>query len=202
MPIEKHADSSVPLYPLIRSRWSPRAFADRLVEGEKIDALLEAARWSASSNNGQPWSFLIATKDQADAFKTMLSCLSESNQTWCAAVPMLMLTFARTTWRNDDAKPNRTAGFDLGLAMSQMTLQAEALGLRIHQMSGILPDRIREVYQVPALWEPMTAAAVGYQGEIDRIPDQKNRDREPNARTRLPLPEIVFAGTFGKPYKG
>ncbi|MCA9687364.1 MAG: nitroreductase family protein, partial [Myxococcales bacterium] len=39
----------------ILQRRSPRAFAEREPSGEQLRLLFEAARWAASSFNGQPW---------------------------------------------------------------------------------------------------------------------------------------------------
>ena len=61
--IDKSADTQYPIEYLLRQRWSPLAFSDRLVETEKLCSVLEAARWAASSYNEQPWSFIVATKD-------------------------------------------------------------------------------------------------------------------------------------------
>ena len=61
---KRTAETSVPIHPLISERWSPRAFANRPVEPEKLRALFEAARWAASSYNGQPWYFIVATKER------------------------------------------------------------------------------------------------------------------------------------------
>ena len=63
---EKLAETDYPIHDLIRNRWSPRAFADRAVEPEKLLSLLEAARWAPSSYNYQPWGFIIATKDNPE----------------------------------------------------------------------------------------------------------------------------------------
>jgi nitroreductase len=60
--MEKPADTQYPIHDLLRQGWSPRAFDDRPIEPEKLRSLFEAARWAPSSNNGQPWRFLVATK--------------------------------------------------------------------------------------------------------------------------------------------
>src|SRR5262249_13021670 len=44
----KDAVTRQPIHPLLRERWSPRAFADRPVDRETLEALLEAARWAPS----------------------------------------------------------------------------------------------------------------------------------------------------------
>ncbi|MGH7472773.1 MAG: nitroreductase family protein, partial [Candidatus Methylomirabilales bacterium] len=60
--MQKLAETTHEIHALLRERWSPRAFADRIVEPEKLRSLLEAARWAPSSYNEQPWSFIVATK--------------------------------------------------------------------------------------------------------------------------------------------
>ncbi|WP_375496177.1 nitroreductase family protein [uncultured Nostoc sp.] len=74
---EKLAQTQYPVHDFIRSRWSPRAFADRPVEQDKLLSLLEAARWAPSSYNYQPWSFIVATKDEPTEYNRLLSTLVE-----------------------------------------------------------------------------------------------------------------------------
>lgn len=61
--MEKPADTQYPIHDVMRRRWSPRAFDERPIEPEKLRSLFEAARWAPSSNNGQPWRFLVSTTD-------------------------------------------------------------------------------------------------------------------------------------------
>ncbi len=194
--LEKPADTGVPIHDLLARRWSPRAFVDKPVEPDKLRAVLEAARWAASANNGQPWSFLVAQKADVAAFETMVSCLMPGNQGWAAAAPVLVLTFMRPKWPGED-RMNRTAMHDIGMATAMMSIQAEALGLRTHHMGGINLDKIRETYAVPAGVDPVTGIAIGYQGDADVLAEEKDRAREGNPRTRKPLDEIVFAGRYG-----
>ena len=80
--LKKTATTSAPIHSLISERWSPRAFADRAVEPEKLRSLFEAARWAASSYNGQPWYYIVATKDHPEDYKRVLDCFVEFNQSW------------------------------------------------------------------------------------------------------------------------
>src|ERR1700737_2358378 len=80
--MEKIAETQCPIHDLLRRRWSPRAFADRPVEPEKLCSLLEAARWAPSSFNEQPWFFLVAIREDREEFNRMLSCLVEGNVAW------------------------------------------------------------------------------------------------------------------------
>jgi hypothetical protein len=79
---EKLALNDYPIHELIRSRWSPRAYSEQSVEQEKLLSLLEAARWAPSSYNHQPWSFIVATKDDPTEYNRLLSILVEFNQGW------------------------------------------------------------------------------------------------------------------------
>ena len=79
---EQREDPGPPILEAIARRWSPRAWADRPVEAQKLIACLEAARWGASSMNQQPWRFIVATRDDQDDHERLAQCLKESNRAW------------------------------------------------------------------------------------------------------------------------
>jgi nitroreductase len=193
--MEKPADVQHPIHDLLARRWSPRAFADRPVAPDILKSLWEAARWAPSSANEQPWSFLVATKDDAQEFGRMLGCLVEGNQVWAKQAPVLMVSVAARLDRDKD--PNAYAWYDVGQAVADLSVQATAQGLFVHQMAGILPDRIRELYQIPDSHEPVTGLALGYPGAPEQLPD-KLRQRELATRTRKPIGEFVFTGRWGQ----
>lgn len=190
------AQTDYPIFELLQKRWSPRAFADRPVERDKLLRVLEAARWAPSSFNGQPWVFIVATKDQPEQFEKLLGCLIEFNQTWAKAAPVLMLSVAQLKFELNN-QPNRHAFHDVGLAAAQLTVQAMAEGLYVHQMAGILPDHARQVYGIPEDFEPVTGIALGYLGDPQSLPD-KLREREVVPSTRKPLSSFVYAGQWGQ----
>ncbi len=183
---------------VVAQRWSPRAFADRPVEPEKIRRMLEAARWTMSSYNEQPWRYLVAARDRdPDAYERLLGCLTEGNQSWAQNAPVLMMSFYKTAFSGND-QPNRCAPHDVGAASAAMTLQATEMGLFVHQMAGIQPDVVRSTYDVPDGFEPMAGVAVGYLGDPEMLSDgQQASETEP--RTRKSLDEFVFQGGWGEP---
>lgn len=73
--LENLTEPQYTVHDLIRGRWSPRAFSNRTVERDKLLSLLEASRWAAFFNNEQPWSLIVATKDQPSKYARLLSCL-------------------------------------------------------------------------------------------------------------------------------
>ncbi|QDU63816.1 FMN reductase [NAD(P)H] [Planctomycetes bacterium Pan216] len=195
--MEKPADNNHPIHDLLAKRWSPLAFADRPVERSALLSLLEAARWSPSSYNEQPWRFLLATKNDPENFAKALSCLTEGNQPWAQNAPVLLLTLASTKFERN-GKPNRHAFHDVGLAIGSLTLQATELGLVLHQMAGIIPDKVRVAFGVPESFDPVTAIAIGYPGDAGQLPPELQK-RESSPRARRPLESFVFGGRFDEP---
>lgn len=178
------------VHELIRKRWSPRTFAPRPVEEETILTLLEAARWAASSSNGQPWRFIYATQAQADRFGKLFDCLSEGNQEWAGAAPVLILTLAKTRSERS-GRPNRWALYDLGLAIGNLTTQATALDLYVRNMAGFSAEKARQHFALPDDIEPVTMIAVGYLGDLDQLPEDL-KQRELASRERKPLAELIL----------
>jgi len=193
--MEKPAETQYPIEEILRRRWSPRAFSDRMVEPEKLQSLFEAARWAPSSFNEQPWNFILATKQKPEEHARLLSCLVEGNQRWARAAPVLMVSVAKLNF-DKTGKPNRHAFHDVGLAMGNMLVQATALGLFVHQMAGFSPEKVREIYGVPDGFEPVAAIAIGYGIAADELPEQF-REFDLGARSRKPVSSFVFQGHWG-----
>jgi len=196
-PEAKRATPEHAIAPVFRKRWSPRSFADKPVEPGKIRRMLEAARWTMSSYNEQPWRYMVARGSDADAYDAMLNCLTEGNQEWASLAPVLMLSFYKRTFRRND-EPNRCAPHDLGAASAALTFQAQTMGIYVHQMAGIRTDVIESTYDVPEDVTPMAGLAVGYVGDPEQLPESR-REAERAPRSRKTLDEFVFGGEWGTP---
>ncbi len=197
--MSKQATLDHPVHELIAKRWSPAGFSDRAVSDEDLRSILEAARWSASSYNEQPWSYIVATVDDRTEFDKLLSCLVDGNQGWAQNAPVLVLAVVTRKFKRND-KPNRAAEHDIGLASGNICIEATARGLSVHQMIGILPDKAREVYSIPAGCDALTALAIGYAADPDQLPENL-RTRDTSPRTRKPLSEFVYSGAWGQTFK-
>jgi nitroreductase len=194
--MQKSAAVDHPVHEFIRERWSPRAFSEKAVPAEALRSIFEAARWAPSSSNEQPWAFVVATKDDQQAFAKLLSTLVEANQIWAKHAPVLAiaiseLAFART------GQPNRNAFYDTGSAVAHLSMEATARGLFVHQMAGFDPKKAVELFSIPSGWEPIAAFAIGYPGDPESLP-QPLRDRELATRTRKPMAEFVMSGSWGQ----
>src|SRR5215472_2652995 len=95
--MEKLAETHHPLHDLLKRRWSPRAFAERPVEPDKLHSLFEAARWARWCNNGQPWRFLVGTRENKADWDRPFTCLVEGNQKSSHRAPVSLLSDAKIT---------------------------------------------------------------------------------------------------------
>ena len=195
--MEKPAETQHPIHELLKRRWSPRAFAERAVEPETLRSLLEAARWAPSSNNEQPWRFIVATKNHRSEWDRLFNCLVEGNRKWAYRAPVLILSVASLKFE-DDGSPNRHAFHDTGMAVENLVIQATVAGLFVHQMAGYDVEKARAEFKIPDGYEPVAMIAVGYPGDPATLPDHL-RERELKPRQRNPFSDFVFSETWGKP---
>jgi nitroreductase len=188
-----------PILECFQNRWSPYRFERREVEDEKLRQCLEAARWAASSFNDQPWFWIVARRQDSEQFQKMVGCLMEANQGWAAAAGVLLLTVMRTKFAYN-GKPNRVALHDLGQAACQLSLQATALGLQVHQMAGVNLSRIRQQYDIPEDHEPQTAIAIGYPSADPPTTEDEQawQRRQSGPRERRSFADQVFSGKWGQ----
>ncbi len=195
------ATTAVEIHPLLADRWSPRAFDRTPVGDTEIAALLEAARWAPSANNHQPWRFLVGhdTLDGADAtYKGLFDSLAEFNQVWASAAPLLIAAIAEV--EHEDGSVREVAPYELGLAVAQLSVQAQALGLHVHQMGGFDATAISAGFGVPPQYRTVAVLAIGRLGDPDSLPAWA-AERESAPRERLPLSQIAFAEHFGTAFE-
>ena len=193
----KQALPDHPIHKLVAERWSPYGFTGQPVADDELCSLFEAARWAASSYNEQPWTYFVATQRTPGEFERLLSCLVPANQAWAKAAPVLVLGVVSRKFAKNQ-QDNRSAVHDLGLASGNLVLEATARGLSVHQMIGILPEKARELYLIPAQAEAWTAMAIGYRASAATLPTAlRARDEAP--RTRKPVRQFVFTGSWGQP---
>lgn len=194
--MEKPADNQYSIHDLLRRRWSPRAFDERLIEPENLRSLFEAARWAPSSNNGQPWRFLVAVKENKAEYDRLFNCLVEGNQQWASRAPVLLLSVAQLQF--EDGSMNRHALHDTGMATENLVIQATALGLVAHLMAGFRIDQARTDCQIPEGYEPVAMIAIGYPGDPAQLSDRL-RTREVQPRVRKSVTEFVCSARWGQP---
>jgi nitroreductase len=158
-------------------------------------ALLEAARWAASSFNEQPWRLVYGDRhEDPAAHQRILDALLPGNQRWAARAPLLLVSCALRTF-TATGHDNLHAWHDVGAAIAQLCVEATARGLVVHQMGGIDRAAVRHALAVPDEFDIVAGIAVGHPGDpADLEPDLAARQAAP--RRRRPAEAIFFAGRF------
>ena len=106
----------------IRSRRAVRDYEDRPIPAEHLDRILEAGRRAPSSNNEQPWHFIVVT--ERDTLSRLLP-----RAEWAEHVAVSAATVAFLTPKDDDPETRETYHLDLGQAIMSMMLAAADLGI-------------------------------------------------------------------------
>jgi nitroreductase len=195
----KPAKSVYPLCDLIAQRWSPRAFGPESIEAEKVCSMLEAARWAPSCFGEEPWRFVVGCREKTpETYKTLQSLLVSGNA-WALNAPLLILSVAKLHFDYDQSL-NRHAFHDVGLAVGNLTLQAQSMGLFSHQMGGFNVEGSYQALEIPRdLYEPVAMIALGYPVDSASLTPEVLAS-ESSPRKRHPLQEIAFSTTWGQSY--
>jgi nitroreductase len=186
--IEKTAQTSADLHPLIANRWSPRIFdpSYRLSDGEAV-SLGEAFRWSPSSSNHQNWHVVIL-RSGTDLFaKISESGLMGFNQSWAPQGSAYAVLLADIKF---DGEPRSQGGthFDVGLAASQLVTQTESMGLKAHYMGGVNHKIVSDIVGAKDR-DVICVIAIGKQGTTENQSEEVVQ-REVATRTRRDPAEI------------
>ncbi len=183
------ADTEHEIFALLKQRWSPRAFRNEHISDGNLKKIFEAARWAASSNNEQPWRFIYANKG-TEAYDKIFDCLSDFNKQWATNAPTLLLTAYKEKDKNDTQ--NFHAQQDLGLSLGNMTVQAQYLGIALHQMAGVDWKKAETAFDVPDGFHVSSAVALGYYGgDLESLsPDLQ--EKETRERFRMPQKNFAF----------
>jgi nitroreductase len=172
--------------PLIRVR-QYRQFTDEPPTDREIAAIVDAARWSGSSRNGQPWRFIIfrhaavirrihdAGMPQTRALATAPACIA-------IAVP------DGNSGGDDGGEDAISYAYDEGRAAERMLIAASFLRLGAG-ITWILPrvqPLVSELLGVPGGWMVRTVVVVGHPTDEARAPKMGPE------KARLPRSQTVF----------
>ncbi len=182
----------------IHARRAKRTLQDKVVEDDKVDALVEAVRLSASCNNNQPWRIVICKGKEALA--AVKSALSKGN-VWATRAPVIMVVSAKPV--DDCQLPDRRDYFlfSSGLAIGQLEMRATELGLIAHPIAGFDPLKAKEVLGIPEEYVVITFVIIGYPGSDNSLLSDKQKAIELARPDRKPIGENFFVDKWGTPYR-
>ncbi len=188
--MDKTATTKYEVLQIIKERWSPRSFSEEAVSQDDLVTMLEAASWSFSSFNEQPWRYITALKG-TENFESILSTLVPFNAAWAKKASAFIVSFTKMTTGAEGEPPNPSAIHDAGAANMLMTLQAKSMDIYVHPMSGFNPVQMTLIFETPDDILPLCVFAVGRLGNHEDLPEPYDKI-ELKPRERKPLEEIML----------
>ena len=185
-----------PIAEVFLNRWSPRAFTGEEIPEETLLTFIEAARWSPSAFNMQPWRFIYARRGTPQ-WERLFGILNAFNQSWAGNASALIIVLSKTTGLPPGQTvpiPNVTHTFDAGAAWGALALQATLSGWQAHGMVGIDKAKAMTDLAVPADYVVEAAIAIGRVGDKALLPEALRARETPSQR--VPLREIAMEGSF------
>jgi nitroreductase len=173
------SDPSELVRPLLRTR-QVREFTEEPVSEADLTALTDAARWSGSSTNMQPWRFIGIREEAtlraiADASMPQTRSLRTATAAIAIALP-------------EEPGMAISHAFDEGRAAERIMVAATLIGLGAGIAWIMAPGRatVSDLLHLPGEWRVRTVVALGHPTEAARRP------RSAPGRARLPRDEVVF----------
>lgn len=184
----EHEPHQFSVMDVLEQRWSPRAFdRDEVLDENRLGPAFEAARWSPSSGNSQPWTFMVGFRGD-DVFQTIVGTMASGNQVWAEHAGAVVANIASVV--DAEGNPQSHAVYDLGQAVAHFSVQATAEGLMVHQMGGFDAQTLGRELELDSSQRVVTLMAVGSMGDPADLPE-KLQLREAQPRSRKSLSEIV-----------
>jgi len=163
---------------LYRRRRSCRDFTDEPVPREMILELLEAARWSPSGGNLQPWRFVVV-HDAGRRRQLVGACLGQG---FVAEAPAVIVACALpevSALHYGERGRSLYFFYDVTAATENMLLRATELGLGVCWVGAFDEVAVARVLGLEASWRPLVVVPVGWARE------------QPREGSRQPLERLV-----------
>lgn len=184
----KTANTQFPVIDLIRNRWSPRSFSDKMIAEKDLLTILEAGSWAPSANNTQPWRQVYAFRG-TEGFEKIWSALLPGNQPWTKQAAALIVSVGIKELPDSQQK-NAYYLHDAGMFHSFMLLQAQSMDIYGHLMAGFDRHQLASLLGLPATEEVVSVMALGYADAPDKL-QEPYKTREISPRTRKSLAEFT-----------
>ena len=165
----------------IRARRNVRVYTEQPIAAPDLDRILEAGRRSPSSQNSQPWDFVVVTEREQ---------LQELSKVWSHAqhVAISAATVAPVARVRGEDWQRLAVQYDLGQATMSMMLAAADLGIGSGHSAVAEQDLARKLLGYPEDRFCAYLIAFGYPADRPLRPI-----RNPNRR---PFDEVVHRGRW------
>lgn len=167
-------------YKLVNQRQSTRAFdQDKLVEREKIERIVEAARMAPSACNAQPWHFIVVDEPElknkvADAASAKLLGMNHFTKQAPVHIVVVEEKVNISSGIGGLIKDKHFAFVDIGIAAAHITLAAEAEGLGSCIMGWFAEKKIKKLLNIPDNRRVILDIVIGYAAQPIRAKKRKD----------------------------
>lgn len=141
----------------IKDRFSVRKFKDKPVEQEKLDEILEAARFAPSAKNVQPWKFVVIRDPEKRAQLTEIC----KGQKFVSEAPVTIALCANNT-NYTMTCGQKAYTVDASIAGEHIALQAAELGLGTCWIGAFYHDKMAELINLPNDYKIVGLLPLGY----------------------------------------
>ncbi|MGZ7047124.1 MAG: nitroreductase family protein [Methanobacterium sp.] len=142
---------------LVKSRYSVRAYKNQPVEEEKLEKILEAARFAPTAVNYQPFKIIVInTEGREDDLKRIYQA------EWFSEAPVVICVCCepQNAWVRRDGK--NYADVDATIVMDHIILTATSLGLGTCWIGAFDAEAVRIILKLPDGVEPLVFTPIGY----------------------------------------
>jgi len=164
---------------IAKNRQSCRAYnPDRMVESEKLNAILEAARLSPSACNGQPYHITVCKGESAK--KVAKATQGMGLNKFAPDAPILLVIsekpYVKTAAIGAKMKKNDYRSMDIGILSAYITAEATAQGLSTCILGWLDDEKIREICGVDG--QVRLVITLGYAKDGDKLRTKKRKDMD------------------------
>jgi nitroreductase len=166
----------------IRARRNVREYTDRPITREDLERILEAGRRAPSSQNWQPWNFVVVTD------REQLVELAKAWEQGGRHIARSAATIALVARKPEDERHRDWIQYDFGQATTNMMLEAVDLGIGSGHSAVVDQEQAQRVLGFPDHYLCVYMIGFGYPAD---------RPLRPIARPdRLPFDEVVHWGRW------
>lgn len=163
----------------MENRFSCRKFTSDQLTGDELNAILEAGRIAPSACNYQPWRFIVLQGEDLAKVDACSKCRY-------GAQTAILVCFNKDESAKNPAVTPDYGWIDCGLAIMQMAIEAESLGVASCIVGAYDPEEARRALSIP---DNLTTYQFLMLGHADSEPSKMHFDRRP-------MSEIVVYGGF------
>lgn len=166
---------------LVDSRQSDRAYdADRSVEPDKLERILEAGRLAPSACNAQPWKFVVIT-DKELAMRVGKAAAGLGMNKFARQAPVHILIVEEsaniTSLLGGKVKNKHFPLIDIGIVAAHLTLAAESEGLGSCIIGWFDEKEIKRLTGIPDSKRLLLDIVIGYPVKEKRKKIRKDKDK-------------------------